>query len=54
MVNIKFVSELRNGHLINHSYDCYHAQDCISANALLELRQTKQIPHFTRTVHHID
>ncbi len=35
-------------------YDCYHAQDCISANALLQLRQQGQIPHFIRTVHHID
>ncbi|MBI4782843.1 MAG: MSMEG_0565 family glycosyltransferase [Oscillatoriophycideae cyanobacterium NC_groundwater_1537_Pr4_S-0.65um_50_18] len=35
-------------------YDCYHAQDCISANALLQLRQQGQIPHFVRTVHHID
>jgi len=35
-------------------YDCHHAQDCISANALLELRQQGQIPHVVRTVHHID
>jgi glycosyltransferase-like protein len=36
------------------TYDCYHAQDCISANALLKLRHQGQIPHFIRTVHHID
>jgi glycosyltransferase-like protein len=36
------------------TYDCYHAQDCISANALAELVQQKQIPHFIRTVHHIE
>lgn len=35
-------------------YDCYHAQDCISANALDRLKQSNQIPHFIRTVHHIE
>lgn len=35
-------------------YDCYHAQDCISANALVQLRQQKKIPHLIRTVHHIE
>jgi glycosyltransferase-like protein len=35
-------------------YDCYHAQDCISANALSVLRAHQQIPHFVRTVHHIE
>jgi glycosyltransferase-like protein len=35
-------------------YDCYHAQDCISANALAILVQRQQIPHFVRTVHHIE
>jgi glycosyltransferase-like protein len=35
-------------------YDIYHAQDCISANALKSLRDCQQIPHFIRTVHHID
>ncbi|MGL6340631.1 MAG: MSMEG_0565 family glycosyltransferase [Waterburya sp.] len=36
-------------------YDIYHAQDCISANALKILRDNRQeIPHFIRTVHHID
>lgn len=36
------------------AYDCYHAQDCISANALKILRQQRRIPHFIRTVHHIE
>lgn len=36
------------------AYDCYHAQDCISANALAILRQQQRIPHFIRTVHHIE
>lgn len=35
-------------------YDYYHAQDCISANALLSLRQQGRIPHVIRTVHHVD
>ena len=36
------------------TYDCYHAQDCIGANALSRLRQRQLIPHFVRTVHHIE
>jgi glycosyltransferase-like protein len=36
------------------SYDVYHAQDCISANALAILRDRGRIPHFVRTVHHIE
>ena len=35
-------------------YDIFHAQDCISANALVMLRDRQQIPHVIRTVHHID
>jgi len=35
-------------------YDIYHSQDCISANALKVLRDRGMIPHFIRTVHHID
>lgn len=35
-------------------YNIYHAQDCISANALKILRDRQEIPHFIRTVHHID
>ena len=35
-------------------FDVYHAQDCIGANALLELRQQGKISHFVRTVHHIE
>jgi glycosyltransferase-like protein len=34
--------------------DIYHAQDCIGANALLALRQRGNIPHFVRTVHHVE
>ncbi|MBE9009795.1 MSMEG_0565 family glycosyltransferase [Pseudanabaenaceae cyanobacterium LEGE 13415] len=35
-------------------FDCYHAQDCIAANALLTLLKQGKIPHFVRTVHHIE
>ncbi len=36
------------------TYDCYHAQDCLSANALAHLRTAGKIPAFIRTVHHIE
>ncbi|WP_437287926.1 MSMEG_0565 family glycosyltransferase [Sorangium sp. So ce406] len=35
-------------------HDVWHAQDCISANALAALRAEGRIPHFLRTVHHLD
>ncbi|MGK7913222.1 MAG: MSMEG_0565 family glycosyltransferase [Synechococcus sp.] len=35
-------------------FDIYHAQDCISANALVQLRDRQLIPHVLRTVHHVD
>jgi len=35
-------------------YDIYHAQDCISANALSLLRDKHLISQFIRTVHHLD
>jgi glycosyltransferase-like protein len=35
-------------------FDLYHAQDCISANALWRLREDGMIPWFVRTIHHID
>ncbi|MEM9567627.1 MAG: MSMEG_0565 family glycosyltransferase [Cyanobacteria bacterium P01_E01_bin.34] len=38
----------------NRPFDIYHAQDCISANALVQLRDRHLIPHVLRTVHHID
>lgn len=37
-----------------HHHDIYHAQDCISANALIQLRQYRPLPHVVRTVHHIE
>jgi glycosyltransferase-like protein len=43
----------------DEAYDYYHAQDCISANALAILRDSPQkvrhpISRFIRTIHHID
>ncbi|MEO0457865.1 MAG: MSMEG_0565 family glycosyltransferase [Cyanobacteria bacterium P01_A01_bin.114] len=36
------------------TYDIYHAQDCLSANALALLKERGEISHFVRTVHHIE
>ena len=47
----EFVSYLSQQSL---HHDIYHAQDCLSANALAQLRQQRQIPHLIRTVHHIE
>ncbi len=42
-------------HLNEHEgYDIYHAQDCLSANALAELKAQGKISQFVRTVHHIE
>jgi glycosyltransferase-like protein len=35
-------------------YDIVHAQDCLSANAALTLRDEGVIEHVVRTVHHVD
>ncbi|MBD1915943.1 MULTISPECIES: MSMEG_0565 family glycosyltransferase [Cyanophyceae] len=35
-------------------HDIYHAQDCIGANALVQLRQQGRLPNVVRTVHHIE
>ncbi|MBD2112745.1 MULTISPECIES: MSMEG_0565 family glycosyltransferase [Cyanophyceae] len=35
-------------------HDIYHAQDCIGANALVQLRQQGRVPNVVRTVHHIE
>ena len=39
---------------MKEGYDIYHAEDCISANALLNLRKSGLIQSFVRTVHHVD
>lgn len=44
-------------YLLNSSpdaFDIYHAQDCVSANALWRLREDGVITGFVRTVHHVD
>ncbi|MFH7245774.1 MAG: MSMEG_0565 family glycosyltransferase [Spirulina sp.] len=35
-------------------YDIYHAQDCLGANALVQLKQQGKASHVVRTVHHIE
>ena len=35
-------------------FDLIHSQDCLSANAALELRDAGIVPHVIRTVHHVD
>jgi len=37
-----------------NEYDIFHAEDCISANALLNLRNIDLIDHYVRTIHHVD
>ncbi len=39
---------------LSQQFDVYHAQDCLSANALALLREKGDISHFVRTVHHIE
>jgi len=40
--------------LADGAFDVVHAQDCISANAALDLRDEGVIGHVVRTVHHVD
>ncbi len=40
--------------LADGAFDLIHAQDCLSANAALELRDAGVIAHVIRTVHHVD
>jgi glycosyltransferase-like protein len=40
--------------LAGGGYDVVHAQDCLSANAALALRDDGVIGHVIRTVHHVD
>jgi glycosyltransferase-like protein len=42
------------GPLGEGGFDVVHAQDCVSANAALALRDEGVIPHLLRTVHHVD
>jgi glycosyltransferase-like protein len=36
------------------TYDIYHAQDCLSANALAVLKGRGKLSQFVRTVHHVE
>src|SRR5262249_23115489 len=40
--------------LAERRFDVVHAQDCLSANAALELRERGLIDRVVRTVHHVD
>jgi glycosyltransferase-like protein len=40
--------------LAGGAFDVVHAQDCISANAALALRDEGVVDHVVRTVHHVD
>ena len=40
--------------LSDGAFDIVHAQDCLSANAALDLRDEGVIEHVVRTVHHVD
>jgi glycosyltransferase-like protein len=42
------------GPLGDGGFDLIHCQDCLSANAALELRESGIVPHVIRTVHHVD
>jgi len=39
---------------LTSEYDIFHAEDCISANALLNLRNIGLINDYARTIHHVD
>lgn len=49
---INIYTEYLSSHECAH--DVFHAEDCISANALLNLRERGLIGFFARTVHHLD
>jgi len=53
---IKDYIDIYTGYLssCNKAHDIFHAEDCISANALLNLRERGLIGSFARTVHHLD
>jgi glycosyltransferase-like protein len=40
--------------LSDGEFDIVHAQDCLSANAALDLRDEGVVEHVVRTVHHVD
>ncbi|WP_448598060.1 MSMEG_0565 family glycosyltransferase [Thermoleptolyngbya sp.] len=48
------VNFLDNKHLQDNPYDIYHAQDCMTANALILLRNQGEILSVVRTIHHVE
>ncbi|PSR16936.1 MSMEG_0565 family glycosyltransferase [filamentous cyanobacterium CCP3] len=49
------IQEFVDFFLVNaETYDIYHAQDCIGANALVQLRQQGRVSNVVRTVHHVE
>jgi glycosyltransferase-like protein len=53
---VKRYIDTYSAYLSSTNLDCdiYHAEDCVSANALLELRNQGLVKSFIRTVHHLD
>lgn len=39
---------------VKETYDIYHVQDCLGANALVQLKQRGNVRHMVRTVHHVE
>ncbi len=51
---VAFFDDFLSAHCHSAYYDVYHAQDCLSANALAELKAKGKISCFVRTVHHVE
>ena len=53
---VKSYIDIYTGYLsqVADEFELFHAEDCISANALFHLREKGLIEHYVRTVHHID
>jgi glycosyltransferase-like protein len=45
---------LRKSLASGDGFDVYHAEDCVSGNALVHLRDEGLVPAVVRTVHHVD
>ncbi|MBF2083423.1 MSMEG_0565 family glycosyltransferase [Thermoleptolyngbya sp. C42_A2020_037] len=48
------VNFLDDEHLQDHHCEIYHAQDCMTANALILLRDQGKISSVVRTIHHVE
>lgn len=48
------VNFLDDEHLQDNPCEIYHAQDCMTANALVLLRDQGKIPSVVRTIHHVE